>query len=184
MKPLIYSDFKEELEKIEFTNHKVTITDESLKIVTMINWGDVLDLIIALLLSSSFLVSTSLLIPSLLCFVLFWHRLYVNFRGIGIVQINFRTTTIVINNRIFLINIFRRIFGIPSKSQFNAVEEISFQESSLMDRLGYLQLTKKYLVLLETTKDAPLAITQFKNEENAKAMVAFLKKIFVAMKKL
>ena len=176
MGALSFSDFREEVEKIGLRNPTIKFKNHTLKIITLPDFNDLIDLIILLLLSSSFVVSSSLLILSLICFTLFWYRLYTNFIGFDIFQIDFNTKTINTRNRIFLINIIRKVFGISTENKFSSIKEISYKESPLLDKLGFIRVKNRYLLLLETFKDPPIAISQFKNEKEIEKIMSILKK--------
>jgi hypothetical protein len=152
MEALNYSDFREEIEKIGLRNPIIKFKNSSVKIITLPDFNDLIDLVILLLFSSLFVVDSSLLILSLICFALFWYRLYTNFIGFDIFQIDFNTKTINTRNRIFLINIIRKIFGISTENKFSAIKEISYKESPLLDKLGFIRVKSRYLFYWKPSK--------------------------------
>lgn len=174
-----FSDFKTEIEKSELKQSSIEFDNYTFKIITPFDFSDLLDLLILLLFSSVFLLSSTLLIISILCFSLFWYRLYINFRGIGILKIDFAEKRIFIKNRIVVITILRKIFGIKSENKFSSIKEIKYEESSLMDKLGFIQQKRTYLLLIETFKDPPVAACRFEKEAHAKILVSiFIKFLF------
>lgn len=179
-----FSDFKEEIEKSEIKKSILEFGNNTFKITTPFDFNDLLDILILLLLSTVFLFSSTLLFVSLLCFLLFWHRLFMNFRGIGILEVDFTAKTIRIKNRVFIINILRNLFGIKSKNMFTAIKEIRFEESSLMDKLGFIQQKTTYLLLIETFQDAPIAASRFVKEEDAKILVRIFEKFLLDKEKI
>lgn len=179
-----FSDFKEEIEKSGLKKSILEFGNYTLKITTPFDFNDLLDILILLLLSTVFLFSSTLLFVSFLCFLLFWHRLFLNFRGIGIFKIDFTTKTVRIKNRIFIINILRKFFGVKSENKFNAIKEIRYEESSLMDKLAFMQSKTTYLLLIETSQDAPIAASRFEKEEDAKIMVLIFEKFLLDKEKI
>lgn len=170
-----FIDFKKELSNTGIKETNMRFQDSTVTLITPINWEDMLDLGIMLLLSFSVFFNTSLLILSAIAFVIFWHRLYMNCRGLGILTINLVERNINIRNRIILINIIRKIFGIKEKHQFSSIIDIRYEDNALIDKLGYLQ-TRRFLLLIETHKYPPVSVTQTKNEDEIKKITAFLRK--------
>lgn len=181
---LIFSDFRNEVEKTSFTNPKIKFDSHSITVIARPDLSDLTDLFIILIFSFLFLLKTILLVISVPCFVLFWHRLFVNFKGCGIFRIDFVLETINIKNRLVFINVARRIFGITTENRFSSIKEISYTENSLIDKLGYLRFKKRYILFLETFKDIPIAISQFEREKDVKAIVSILKKFLLSKEKI
>lgn len=179
-----FSDFKEEIMKMGITNPRIEFNNKTIKVIAQPDIYDLSDLTLALFFSSLFLFSDILLIPSIICFILFGHRLFLNFKGCGIFTIDFDTKTITAKNRFFLINLVRKVFGITCKNQFSSVKQISYTDKSLIDKLGYLRFTKRYFLFLETYKDIPIAISQFNKEEDAKTIVSILRKFLLNKEKI
>jgi hypothetical protein len=179
-----FSDFRKEIEKSDLKKSIIDLGNYTFKIVTPFDFSDLIDLVMLLLFSSVFLLYSSLLVISILSFSLFWHRLYINFRGIGILKIDFMAKKITIKNRVFIINILRKIFEINPENKFNSIKEIRYEESSLMDKLGFIQLKKTYLLLIETFKDTPVAVSRFESEEDVKTLTSILKKFLLTEEKI
>jgi|KBSSwiStaDraftv2_1062776.scaffolds.fasta_scaffold493756_2 hypothetical protein len=179
-----FSDFEEEIKKIGLRNPIVKFENRSLKIITTPDFNDIMDLIILLTFSFTFIIDNSLLILSLICFSLFWYRLYTNFIGFDIFQIDFNTNTINTRNRIFLINFIRKVFGIRAENKFSDIKEIGYKENPLLDKLGFIRIRKRYFLLLETIKDPPIAISQFKDEKEIEKIIFILKKFILNKEKI
>ena len=184
METLSFSDFRTEIEKTGITNPKIKFDNHLVIVIARPDFSDLIDLLTTLLLSFLFLLNTILIIVSLPCFVLFWHRLFLNFKGCGIIKIDFDEKTITAKNRFFLINLVRKVFGITTKNKFSSLKEISYTESSLIDKLGYLRFKKRYYLFLETVKDAPIAISQFEKEKDARIIEVILKKFLLSKEKI
>lgn len=179
-----FSKFKEEIEKSGLKKSIFEFGNYTFKITTPFDFSDLLDILILLSLSTVFLFSSTLLFISFLCFLLFWHRLFMNFRGIGIFKVDFTAKTIRIKNRVFIINILRSIFRVKSENKFNTIKEIRYEESSLMDKLGFIQQKTTYLLLIETSQDAPIAASRFEEEEDAKIIVSIFEKFLLDKEKI
>ena len=179
-----FAEFRQAIEKANVKSPKIKFSSSSAEIVSSPDIRKIVDLIVLLFFSVVFLFYSPLLILSLIAFVLFWHRLYLNFRGICSLLIDFTDETVTVKNKIFLINAGRQLWGIKKRNKFSAIKELSLKESSLIDKLGYTQSKNRYILYLETYKDPPIAINEFKKEEDARTITSLLQKFLIPKEKL
>ncbi len=71
------------------------------------------------------------------------------------------------------------MFGTKTKIIFSEIKEISYKEGSLLDRFGTGKYSTRYNLLLETTDDPPVSISQFRNEKDVTDVVSALKKFLL-----
>ena len=179
-----FSDFQTEIEKKSFKNPQIKFGFQSIKIIVLPYFNDVLFQILLWAISIFLLFNNSTLFWGLLIVAISFHFFYTNFIGLNICTIDFTLKTIVFKNRFFLLNIIRKLFGTKTEINFSEIKTINFKEGALLDRFSRASLESRYHILIETYNDPAVIISQFKKEGDAEDIVSLLNKFIINKKNI
>ncbi len=179
-----FSDFQTEIEKKNFKNPKIKFGFQSIKITALPYFNDIFFQIFIWVISIFFLFNNSTLFWGLLVIAISFHFFYTNFIGLNICIIDFTLKTIVFKNRLFILNVIRKIFGTKTEINFSEIKTINFKEGALLDRLRRASLESRYHLLIETYNDPAVIISQFKKEGDAEDIVSLLNKFIINKKNI
>ena len=170
----LFISLKEEIDQLSLKKPSVIFKPPLVIFKTNPNIDHFLDLLILLFFSLIFIVSLSLLWLSIIAFAIFWHKMFLNFKGCGRITIDTDAKTITVRNTIPLINLYRKIWGIKKCYNFSSLQNFKAAESSLFDKLGYFEQKKRYFLLMETFSNAPFPVAEFKTREEVVALISIL----------
>lgn len=177
------STFQKEIQEIGFKNPKIKFNSGLIKIVTLPFFDDIIFQLVLWTLSLTFLFNNSLLFPSIIFFGLSCYYFYMNFIGWDICQIDFNTKNIYFKNRIFILNLSRKIFGIRSKLAFSDINTLGYKQGTLIKSGLYLNDNRFYIVL-NSKYDPSIIISQFKSEKDAENLASILRKFILPKEKI
>jgi hypothetical protein len=179
-----FSDFQTEIEKKNFKNPKIKFGFQSIKIITLPYFDDILLQFFLGIVSILPLFNSSLLFVGLLFIVISFYFFYVNFIGLNICSIDFTSKNIVFKNRFFILNFFRKLFRTKTKINFSEIKTIDFKEGTLLGRFGGVNWKCRYHLLIETYNDPAVIISQFKKQDDVVNIVSLLNKFILNKKNI